>query len=159
MAEARLTDIVKSVAEDLAPIAETKSITLTADAPADVTAMGLPDALRLMIANLTDNAIRYTPEGGRIEIGLSEESGDALITVTDNGPGIAPEERQRVFERFYRALGTKVQGTGLGLAIVQRIVAIHGAEIRIEDGFRHENDDGCGARFVIRLPLTRTTLQ
>lgn len=120
--------------------------------------MGLPDALRLMIANLTDNAIRYTPEGGRIEIGLSEEKGDALITVTDNGPGIAPEERERVFERFYRALGTKVQGTGLGLAIVQRIVAIHGAEIRIEDGFRHENDDGCGTRFVIRLPLTRTTL-
>ena len=97
-------------------------------------------------------------EGGRIEIGLSEEKGDALITVTDNGPGIAPEERQRVFERFYRALGTKVQGTGLGLAIVQRIVNIHGAEIRIEDGFKHENDDGCGARFVIRLPLTRTTL-
>lgn len=158
MAEARLTDIVKSVAEDLAPIAETKSITLTANAPTDVTAMGLPDALRLMIANLTDNAIRYTPEGGRIEIGLSEKRGDALITVTDNGPGIAPEERERVFERFYRALGTKVQGTGLGLAIVQRIVAIHGAEIRIEDGFRHENDDGCGARFVIRLPLTRTTL-
>ncbi len=158
MAEAHLANIVKSVAEDLSPIAETKRITLTADAPAPVTAMGLPDALRLMIANLSDNAIRYTPEGGRIEIGLREKAGDAVITVTDNGPGIAPEERQRVFERFYRALGTKVQGTGLGLAIVQRIVAIHGAEIHIEDGFPHNADDGCGARFVIRLPLTRTSL-
>ncbi len=158
MAEAHLADIVKSVAEDLAPIAETKHITLTANAPDPVTALGLPDALRLMIANLSDNAIRYTPEGGRIEIGLKEDSGVAVITVTDNGPGIAPEERQRVFERFYRALGTKVQGTGLGLAIVQRIVAIHDAEIRIEDGFQHDADDGCGARFVIRLPLTRTSL-
>ncbi len=158
MAEAHLADIVKSVAEDLAPIAETKHITLTANAPDPVTALGLPDALRLMIANLSDNAIRYTPEGGRIEIGLKEDSGVAVITVTDNGPGIAPEERQRVFERFYRALGTKVQGTGLGLAIVQRIVAIHDAEIRIEDGFKHDADDGCGARFVIRLPLTRTSL-
>ncbi len=158
MAEAHLADIVKSVAEDLAPIAETKHISLTANAPTPVTALGLPDALRLMIANLSDNAIRYTPEGGRIEIGLKEDSGVAVITVTDNGPGIAPEERQRVFERFYRALGTKVQGTGLGLAIVQRIVAIHDAEIRIEDGFQHDADDGCGARFVIRLPLTRTSL-
>ena len=158
LAQVPLADIVRSVAEDLSPIAETKHIALTAKAPPVVTALGLPDALRLMIANLTDNALRYTPENGRIEIGLSQDAGDALITITDNGPGIAPEERERVFERFYRALGTKVTGTGLGLAIVQRIVAIHGASIHIEDGFRHDNDEGCGARFVIRLPLTRTTL-
>lgn len=158
MAKAQLDEIVKGVAEDLAPIALAKNISLLATANESVTVMGLPDALRLMITNLTDNAIRYTPEGGRIEIGLTQETDDALITVTDNGPGIAPNERQRVFERFYRALGTKVQGTGLGLAIVQRIVAIHGAEIHIENGFKHDNDDGCGTRFVIRLPISRTSL-
>ena len=84
---------------------------------------------------------------------------DALrLIVTDNVPGIAPEERERVFERFYRALGTKVSGTGLGLAIVRRIVAMHDASIQIEDGFPRADGSGCGARFVVRIPFDRTKL-
>ena len=157
MAPADLAAMAKAVAEDLTAPAEAKGITLTAKTePAEV--LGMPDALRLMITNLTDNAIRYTPEGGRIEIGIAADGKDAVISVTDNGPGIAPEERERVFERFYRALGTKVSGTGLGLAIVRRIVAMHDASIQIEDGFPRADGSGCGARFVVRIPFDRTKL-
>ncbi len=149
MSEVRLEELALSVHADLEPIAEGKRITLT----------GMPDALRLLIANLTDNAIRYTPEGGRIEISVATQGESAVIAVADSGPGIAPEERERVFERFYRALGTKVSGTGLGLAIVQRIVQLHSGEIRIEDGLPREDGTGCGARFVVTLPLQQTGLE
>ena len=86
-----------------------------------------------------------------------------MITVTDNGPGIAPEERTRVFERFYRALGTKVSGTGLGLAIVSRIVQMHGGTITINDGFvrpAHDGEpEGYGAQFMVRIPLCKSINQ
>lgn len=158
MSEVRLEELALSVHADLEPIAEGKRITLTVNA-APATLTGMPDALRLLIANLTDNAIRYTPEGGRIEISVATQGESAVIAVADNGPGIAPEERERVFERFYRALGTKVSGTGLGLAIVQRIVQLHSGEIRIEDGLPREDGTGCGARFVVTLPLQQTGLE
>ena len=148
--EVNIDALAHAVVEDLNSVAQAKSITLTAQTLPTL-AMGLPDALRLMITNLTDNAIRYTPEGGRIEIAVQPVGRTVRIVVTDNGPGIAPEERQRVFERFYRALGTKVSGTGLGLAIVSRIVQMHHGSIHVEDGFQHEN--GCGASFVVTLPV------
>ena len=93
--------------------------------------------------------MRYTPEGGRIEIRTrtDADTDGAVIEICDNGPGIAPEERERVFDRFYRALGTKTSGTGLGLAIVKRIVDIHHGTIAIDDGL-----DGRGTTFRIRLP-------
>ncbi len=149
MSEVNLAELASSVQSDLEPIAQAKAITLSVQA-APATVLGMPDALRLLIANLSDNAIRYTPEGGHIEISVSQEGAAAQIAVADNGPGIAPQERARVFERFYRALGTKVSGTGLGLAIVQRIVELHGGAIRIEDGLPREG--GFGARFVVRIP-------
>ena len=70
-----------------------------------------------------------------------------VVRVSDNGPGIAPDERARVFDRFYRALGTKTSGTGLGLAIVKRIVDIHHGTVTIEDGL-----DGRGTSFVLSFP-------
>ncbi|MBO5658304.1 MAG: two-component sensor histidine kinase [Duodenibacillus sp.] len=148
--EVNVDSLAHAVVEDLTPVAQAKSITLTARTLPTL-AMGLPDALRLMITNLTDNAIRYTPEGGRIEIAVQSVGRTVHIAVTDNGPGIPPDERQRVFERFYRALGTKVSGTGLGLAIVSRIVQMHHGSIHVEDGFPQEN--GCGASFVVTLPV------
>lgn len=151
MTKVDLATLAQSVADDLSVAAEGKNITLRAITQ-PIHVMGMEDALRLLITNLTDNALRYTPEGGRIEIGVACEGNGASISITDNGPGIAPEERKRVFERFYRALGTKVSGTGLGLAIVSRIVELHAGSIRIEDGFAHENDSGCGARFVVHIP-------
>ncbi len=141
-----LGQLVESIAEDMTPIAAQKSITITTNAHA-VSTEGMEDAVRLMITNLTDNAVRYTPEGGRIELSSLDEDGRAVVLISDNGPGIPPEERQRVFDRFYRALGTKTSGTGLGLAIVMRIVSIHHGRISIEDGL-----DGRGTTFRIELP-------
>lgn len=157
MSEVDLAAVASSAVEELSQSARDKAITLTARAE-PLTMMGMPDAIHLMVVNLADNAIRYTPENGRIEIGVKQKGNDAVITVTDDGPGIAPEERERVFERFYRALGTKVSGTGLGLAIVSRIVAMHNGTIRITDGFARLAHDGTGegfgAQFVVTLPLT-----
>lgn len=156
MSEVDLAQIAKSTVEELSTAAANKSITLTSHTE-PVTVMAMPDAIHLMVVNLTDNAIRYTPEGGRIEIGVQLRDNLARITITDDGPGIAVNERERVFERFYRALGTKVSGTGLGLAIVSRIVQMHSGSIHITDGFARtakDGSDGFGAQFVVTLPLT-----
>ena len=141
-----LESMIESVAEDMRPIAQQKEITITTKvAPASTE--GMEDAIRLMVTNLTDNAIRYTPEQGHIELRCDTTDDKAIIEISDNGPGIAPEERERVFDRFYRALGTKTSGTGLGLAIVKRIIDIHHGQIVIDDGL-----DGQGTTFRITLP-------
>ena len=138
--------LIASIRDDMAPIAEQKDIIITASvSPAQID--GMEDAIRLMITNLTDNAVRYTPQGGRIELSSSIVNGRSVVRVSDNGPGIAPDERARVFDRFYRALGTKTSGTGLGLAIVKRIVDIHHGTVTIEDGL-----DGRGTSFVLSFP-------
>lgn len=158
--EVDLSQVALATQEELSLAAAEKSISLEIRTE-PVLMIGMEDSIRLMVTNLTDNAIRYTPDGGRIEIGVCRDGDQAKITITDNGPGINPQERERVFERFYRALGTKVSGTGLGLAIVSRIVQLHHGSIHIEDGFaRHARDgsgDGFGAQFVVRLPLTPPT--
>lgn len=159
MSEVNLATVAASAVEELHGAASAKHITLTHQAE-PITIIGMPEAIHLMVVNLTDNAIRYTPEGGRIEVAVHRHDENARITVTDDGPGIAPEERSRVFERFYRALGTKVSGTGLGLAIVSRIVQMHAGTIVVADGFARPNRDGdgqgVGAQFVVTLPLTTT---
>ena len=142
----RLAPLAMSVAEDMTPIAAQKSISVRAIAE-EAQLDGMEDAVRLMISNLTDNAVRYTPEGGHIEIRTKAEGENVVIEVADDGPGIAPEERERVFDRFYRALGTKTSGTGLGLAIVKRIVDIHCGTIEIDDGI-----GGRGTCFRLRFP-------
>ena len=116
---------------DLEPIAGEKSITITAS-PSDLTIRGMKDALLMMVTNLTDNAIKYTQEGGRIELTALQDGSRILVRVSDNGPGIPEKDRARVFERFYRALGTHVSGNGLGLAIVQRIAEIHHGHIDVK---------------------------
>lgn len=149
----KLDSLAQSVAEDMVPIAAQKNIAVAAVVEGAATE-GMEDAIRLMVTNLTDNAIRYTPEGGRIEIRTkTNEKNEAIIEIADNGPGIAEDERQRVFDRFYRALGTKTSGTGLGLAIVKRIVDIHHGSIIITDGL-----DGRGTTFRITLPKLGASL-
>lgn len=109
--------------------------------------LGQPDALRVLLDNLVDNALRYTPAGGRVDVEVGEAQGWARLKVADNGPGIPPAERERVFDRFYRLSGTDVPGCGLGLAIVGEIVRQHGGRVRLLDSA------GGGLTVQIDLPL------
>jgi two-component system sensor histidine kinase QseC len=87
--------------------------------------------LSILIRNLVDNAIRYTPEHGQVTIDITKTSRHVILKVIDTGPGIPEELRSRVFERFYRMIGNNAAGSGLGLAIVQQIAALHHAEIKL----------------------------
>lgn len=124
--------LAQEVVSDFYLIAERKSIDLGVDAaaiPQFVLADG--DGLRIVLSNLVDNAIRYTPNGGRVDIGITCVDGCPELIVADNGPGIAEQERARIFDRFYRGEQTLAWGSGLGLAIVKNIADIHGASIRL----------------------------
>jgi two-component system sensor histidine kinase TctE len=142
---------------ELLPLAARKHIDLGVDGVAGetgemATVSGQAVLLRELIANLIDNAIRYTPEGGLVTVGVAravDEAGAAsvILTVTDNGPGIPPAERERVFLRFFRLDGSDHTGSGLGLSIVREIVLGHGGEITLDDG-----SDGRGLRVTVRLP-------
>ncbi|MBB3317547.1 MULTISPECIES: HAMP domain-containing sensor histidine kinase [unclassified Rhizobium] len=86
-----------------------------------------------MLVNLVDNAIRYTPVGGKVKVSVTRLDGRALFTVEDNGPGIHPMERKHVFERFYRVMGTQEEGGGLGLAIVREVIQGAGGTAYLSD--------------------------
>jgi two-component system OmpR family sensor kinase len=112
-----------------------------------ILATGDNDALRTLLTNLIDNAVHYTPGGGTVDVTVKAEDGQACWIVTDNGPGIPLEDRQRVFDRFYRREGAGMGGSGLGLAIVQRVAQHHGATVELADGA-----DGRGLRVIVRFP-------
>jgi len=95
---------------------------------------GDADALRTLLSNLVDNAVRYTPAGGRVDVSARRGDASAVIEVTDNGPGIPMSERERVFDRFYRRADSDVPGSGLGLAIVRSIADRQGAKVELDEG-------------------------
>lgn len=116
----------------LVPIALEKNIDIELLAPSsEIKIMGNDTALGILIRNIVDNAIRYTPEGGHVKVQLVETEEEVIFRVIDTGPGIPPELHERVFERFYRMLGTAAQGSGLGLAIVSQIASLHHASIHL----------------------------
>ena len=117
------------------------------DIPRHAPLRGDASSLAEMLNNLLDNAIRYTQAGGHITVSVDYQHGGAVLRVEDNGPGIAPAHRERVFERFYRVLGSGQSGSGLGLAIVAEVVKRHGATIRLDEGH-----DGKGTLITIRFP-------
>lgn len=130
------------------PAALEKNIDLGFESfPKAVPVRGDPVGLGEMISNLLDNAIRYTPAGGTVTLSISYEMGGGVLHVEDSGPGIAPEHREHVFERFYRILGSEQKGSGLGLAIVSEVVKSHNADVELSDGA-----GGKGARFTVRFP-------
>jgi len=119
--------------------------------------------LRELIRNLVDNALQYTPAGGTVTVRVVDDPFGQVVVlqVEDSGPGIPPAEREKVFQSFYRSLGTNVDGSGLGLAIVREIAGQHDAEITLEDAnarYRPGLSEqagaafGPGARFTIRFP-------
>lgn len=132
----------------LAPHALEKNIEIElAPPPADPMIMGNDTALGILIRNIVDNAIRYTPPDGAVKVAILNGDKQIIFRVTDTGPGIPPELRERVFERFYRVLGTKASGSGLGLAIVSQISALHHAEITIS-----APPNGTGLQFDVAFP-------
>lgn len=128
-----LVDIVRQAIAETVPLAAHQGVELELNAPAAVQVAGDADALRILARNLVDNAVRYTPAGGRVRVAVCLQDGQAGLAVDDSGPGIPPEERERVFDRFYRGRTGTGDGTGLGLAIVRSIAERHGAALRLTD--------------------------
>lgn len=132
----RLAEVVRLAADLYEPVAEEKGLTLTIDIRAEPTVRGNEQLLAQAVSNLLDNAIKYTPEGGRIALSL-EGGGPgqaARITVADNGPGIPPDMREKVLERFVRLDTARASpGNGLGLSLVDAVARLHGASLRLED--------------------------
>ena len=144
--------LLQSVTESNAPLAERKSQVITVDTPAAVPISADYDRLREAVDNLVSNAIKYTPNGGRIRISANLEGETAVICVSDTGPGLSEEDRSRLFKRFQRLSAQPTGGessTGLGLSIVKRIVDLHGGQIRAEAA----TAEG-GTTFRIELPAS-----
>lgn len=129
-----LTDVVREVCAELGAVALSKGLDLTLEAEAAAPVAGAEDWLRVLVRNLVDNAIRYTPPGGQIVVAVSPP-GDAagtLLTVGDSGPGIPGDKREAALRRFHRLDNTGQSGHGLGLSIVARIAELHGAKLSLD---------------------------
>lgn len=131
-----LRELVARVVSDYTPHAEHKTVDLGVvtqddDNGSPITIMGDEDNLRILLGNLVDNAVRYTPANGRVDVSASMSGGTALLRVADNGAGIPVEDHNRVFDRFYRREGTGESGSGLGLFIVKTIASQHHATIKL----------------------------
>jgi signal transduction histidine kinase len=142
--------LVREVIETSRPLLDKKGQQIELNAPESLTVSGDPDRLREAIDNLVSNAIKYSPIGGRIDIAVRYEGDDALIKVSDNGPGLSPEDMSRLFGRFQRLSAKPTAGessTGLGLSIVKRIVELHGGQVTAQSP-----GPGSGTTFTIALP-------
>lgn len=146
--------IYRRVLEDLMPLAEAKHIDVGVEGTQDAKVWASELDMIAVVGNLVDNAIRYTPEGGRVDLSVSVSDGKAELRIQDNGPGIPLAERSRVFDPFYRMLGSEQIGSGLGLSIVQTIADRIGADIHL--GFANEVKQ-TGLSVTVRLPLTTSS--
>jgi len=139
--------VLHEVCAQAADRALAKGLALAFDAaPSAANVRGDAVLLREMFANIVDNAIRYTPRGGEVDVQVNPGPPFA-VAVQDSGVGIAPPDRERVFDRFHRVLGTGESGSGLGLAIVKAIADWHGARVSVEP-----SPGDVGARFVVTFP-------
>lgn len=144
-----LSQLTRSEMKSARGVAEEKGIDVSANVGQNIWVEGDGQQLSLMLRNLLDNAIRYTPSGGHIAVDLRTEEGNAVLRVIDTGIGIPREAQERVFERFYRVDRARSRdrgGTGLGLAIVKHAVELHGGNIGVESELEQ------GSTFVVRLP-------
>ncbi len=152
--------IYRRVLEDLMPLAEAKHIDIgvesapNAQVTQEVQVLVSELDLITVVKNLVDNAIRYTPEGGKIDLSVSVSEGRTTLHVIDSGPGISASERERVFDPFYRTLGSEQTGSGLGLSIVKTIADRIGAEVRLNyaDAARQS-----GLSVAVALPVVRSS--
>jgi signal transduction histidine kinase len=142
-----LDTLIKQVVADFSTLAEARDIDLGVGACAPLSVTAQTDSLRILLGNLIDNAVRYTPIGGRIDVELESQNNQAVLTVSDNGPGIPEQERERVFERFHRLASSDIPGSGLGLAIVRQVAVLHGGKVELSTA------TGGGLKVQVILPL------
>lgn len=142
-----LAQLAREVADELAPLAEGAGRTLQLALPPTAAASGHDSALKMALTNLLDNALRHTLPGGTVELALTEDDDGWRLAVSDSGPGLAADERERVFDRFYRGRDAQAPGNGLGLAIVREVARLHGGGTFIGDG-----PGGRGLTVGFRLP-------
>ncbi len=126
--------VVKDVLQDLMPLVDAKAIDIGVSAADDVMVPVSELEATLIVRNLVDNAIRYTPAGGRVDIVIERREGEVVFVVRDSGTGLSPEEIQRVFDPFYRVPGSDQSGSGLGLTIVKAVADRHGLRLSISSG-------------------------
>jgi len=129
-----LSALALLVAEELQPLAAQRKVSLEVNAAAPAWVLGQEDAMRILLRNLIDNAIRYTGPEGRVDVHVRASESEVNVIVEDNGPGIAVEEHERVFDRFYRGRDAAPGGSGLGLAIVRQIAELHGGTVALSAG-------------------------
>jgi two-component system sensor histidine kinase SenX3 len=145
-------DVVERARDELATDAEVRRVSVLREGDHDLVVLGNADQISLALNNLVANAVAYSPEGATVVIGVRATGETVEIRVTDQGPGIPPDELDRIFERFYRvdpARGRSTGGTGLGLSIVKHVVASHGGEVRVWSA------EGDGSTFTLELPRAR----
>ena len=149
-----LADLAATTTEQMRLLAEDKRITLRCDTGRRVEVEGNPSRLKQVVVNLLDNAIKYTPAAGTVQVRVGTANGNALLEIEDDGVGIPAEALPHLFERFYRvdkARSRQMGGTGLGLSIVKSICAAHGGQVKVESA------EGKGSRFRVELPLANGT--
>lgn len=143
---ASLNCVIRNALEDLMPLAEAKRLDIGLVSEKDVILQASEIDLTMLLKNLIDNAIRYTPNGGRIDLSVEVGAKGATLKVEDAGPGIPPEDRERVFDPFHRVIGTDEFGSGLGLSIVKAIVDRLGGDIALD------SSPAGGLAVVVTLP-------
>lgn len=145
-----LAALAREVVEYLSVLAEERSQSIELEPADPVTAQADRTVLRQALVNLVDNAIKYSPERSRVRIRVGRDGGESFVAVADSGPGMAPEHREKIFERFYRidkSRSRELGGTGLGLSLVKWAAEAHGGRVELETA------EGRGSTFRLVLPM------
>jgi signal transduction histidine kinase len=148
-----LAELIESAVQSVLTVAADAEITLASDLPPDLPQLSADaDKLERVVLNLLENAISYTPAGGRVRVATALRDGVVEVSVADTGPGVPAEYRESIFERFVRVPGVegRRKGFGLGLYSCRQVIQAHGGRIWVEPGA-----DGVGSRFIFTLPLAR----
>jgi signal transduction histidine kinase len=144
-----LRDLLGEAVELYDDVADEKDVTVALEPGEEITIAAAPDRMRQVFANLLDNAIKYTPQGGQVRVIAVRDGDTAVVSVTDTGAGIAPEHLPRIWDRLYRADPSRSErGLGLGLSLVKAYVEAHGGTVAAT------SEPGRGSTFTVRLPLT-----
>jgi signal transduction histidine kinase len=143
-----LADLIRQTVDLYEDVAEERGITIATQIAGDVSISLDRNRMRQVLANLLDNAIKYSPDRGQIDITSTRAGDEALLTVSDTGVGIPADELPRIWERLYRGDKSRsARGLGLGLSLVKAIVEAHGGHVAVE------STPGTGSRFLLRLPI------